>query len=124
MYDWLCRLGLSIPKLAHETVSSYAQTSSAPLVNSQQMMLSAIFNAATVFAPSSKFYVSMRSDATTGAIPSSTDWMDKEGAQGLILQIVPKCSLDWEQVEEKTTTKKKYSEPTDTQVVEQGHGGH
>lgn len=38
--------------------------------------------------------------------PAARTWMDKERAQGLILQIVPKCSLDWEQVEEKTTTKK------------------
>lgn len=38
--------------------------------------------------------------------PAARTWMDKERAQGLILQIVPKCSLDWEQVEEKTTKKK------------------
>lgn len=42
-----------------------------PLWNSQQMMLSAIFNTATIFAPAASF-ASMRSDASEEAIPSTT----------------------------------------------------
>lgn len=55
-----------------------------PLWNSQQMMLSAIFNTATIFAPAASF-ASMRSDASEEAIPSTTVEKKKKVTVNLVL---------------------------------------
>lgn len=104
MYDWLCRLGLSIPNLltrqfpvTHRRHQHLRRTVSKWCYQQYLMLPQSLPRAASFMYLWEVMQPQMQFPAAW------TGWI-RRGAQGLILQIVPKCSLDCEQVKGKKST--------------------